>query len=316
MQRSGGQPGHGDGRATPWRCIIGDGTEGAPRAGVMGAAGAMNMAIDQALMEGVRGGAPPALRLYRWTPGCLSFGRNQPAHGRYDPAAAAARGIDIVRRPTGGLAVYHDRELTYAVAAPVSVIGKPRAAYKAINRALAAGLRRLGVPVVLVREGGSGGTLGSGPCFHEGAPGEVLVEGKKLVGSAQRCESRTILQHGSLLLEGDQTEVLTLELELPPEAAATDDPRPTTDGVRGGVRVRGSATAVGKAPPAPSLSATSLAAVLGSVPEGEALVAALVVGFEEELGVVLEPGVLTDGERARARELESHYRSDDWTWRR
>ncbi|MEJ2214981.1 MAG: biotin/lipoate A/B protein ligase family protein [Gemmatimonadota bacterium] len=321
MQRAGGQPGHGDGRATQWRCIIGDGTEGAPRAGVMGVAGAMNMAIDQALMESVRGGAPPTLRLYRWTPGCLSFGRNQPARGRYDPAAAATRGIDIVRRPTGGLAVYHDRELTYAVAAPVSVIGKPRAAYKAINRALAAGLRRLGVPVVLVREGGPGGMLGSGPCFHEGAPGEVLVEGKKLVGSAQRCESRTILQHGSLLLEGDQAEVL--ELELLPQAEPIDDRRSTIDDGPGGVTGPGPATSSGvtaASPVAPlvasSLAATSLAAVLGSVPEGEALVAALVAGFEEELGVVLEPGVLTDGERARARELESHYRSDDWTWRR
>ncbi|HKJ92030.1 MAG TPA: hypothetical protein VJ957_02625, partial [Longimicrobiales bacterium] len=172
--------------AGTWRLII-DG----------GAPGAANMARDQALMEGVRGGAPPTLRLYQWTPGCLSFGRNQPARGLYEPAAAAARGIDIVRRPTGGLAVYHDRELTYAVAAPVAVIGKPRAAYRAINRALASGLRRLGVPVVLVREGGPGGALGSGPCFHEGAPGEVLAEGRKLVGSAQRCESRIILQHGS-----------------------------------------------------------------------------------------------------------------------
>jgi lipoyl(octanoyl) transferase len=278
-----------DGRAgAPWRCIIGDGTAGTSNAGMAGIAGAVNMAIDQALMEGVRDGAPPTLRLYRWAPGCLSFGRNQPARGLYDSAAAAARGIDIVRRPTGGLSVYHDRELTYAVAAPAGILGKPRAAYKAINRALASGLRRLGVPVVLVREGGAGGALGSGPCFHEGAPGEVLAEGKKLVGSAQRCESRTILQHGSLLLEGDQAEVLELELRLPP--------------------VRGAA--------ALPLSATSLGAVLGAVPDLAALVAALVAGFEEELGVVLERGALTDGERARARELESHYRSDEWTWRR
>jgi lipoate-protein ligase A len=340
-----------DGLATPWRCIVGDGTDGARGAEVVGAAGAVNMAIDQALLESVRDGAPPTLRLYRWTPGCLSFGRNQPARGRYDLAAAAARGIDIVRRPTGGLAVYHDRELTYAVAAPVSVIGKPRAAYRSINRALAVGLRRLGVPVVLVREGSAGGVLGSGPCFHEGAPGEVLAEGKKLVGSAQRCESHTILQHGSLLLEGDQAEVL--ELAVQPEAAApaTDDRRPTIDDVRSGVRVRGPAatfraaassaaraseadaaletvtrpesasvdglrSSVGKASTAPSLAATSLAAVLGAPPDLGALAAALVAGFEEELGVVLEQGALTDGERARARVLEAHYASDDWTWRR
>lgn len=278
-----------------WRCITGDGTAATSGPEMAGVAGAVNMAIDQALMESVRDGARPALRLYRWTPGCLSFGRNQPARGRYDAAAAAARGIDIVRRPTGGLAVYHDRELTYAVAAPVGVVGKPRAAYQLINRALASGLRRLGVPVVLVRQGGAVGALGSGPCFHEGAPGEVLAEGKKLVGSAQRCESRTILQHGSLLLEGDQAEAL--ELELPPQA-----PGPPSTAAPSLV--------------APSLAATSLAAVLGAVPDLQAVVAALVAGFESELGMALEPGELTGAERARARELEPRYRSDEWTWRR
>ena len=66
--------------------------------------GASNMAIDEALFQGVQAGGRPVLRLYRWNPSCLSLGRNQPALGALDPRTAAARGIDIVRRPTGGLA--------------------------------------------------------------------------------------------------------------------------------------------------------------------------------------------------------------------
>ena len=77
------------------------------------APGAWNMAVDEALMERVRGGGAPVLRFYRWEPACLSLGRNQPATGAYDAAAIAARGVDVVRRPTGGRAVLHHRELTY-----------------------------------------------------------------------------------------------------------------------------------------------------------------------------------------------------------
>ncbi len=271
------------------------------------------MAIDHALLESAAA-ASPAVRLYRWSPACLSLGRNQPARGRYDTAEAERRGIHIVRRPTGGLAVYHDRELTYAVAAPVSVVGKPRAAYRAINRALARGFRRLGVTVELAGDGGpAGGLLGSGPCFHEGAPGEVLAGGKKLVGSAQRCESRTILQHGSILLEGEQREAAELEVKRP----TADRRPPTAVGSRGepGGREAGAAGSAGLATPA-ALSATSLARVLGEVPGDDALVAVFVAGFEDELAMKLEPVVLTESEGARAAELETRYRSEAWTWRR
>jgi len=120
-------------------------------------AGPANMAIDQALLESVQAGGRPALRFYRWRPACLSFGRNQPARGLCDPARAAARGVDIVRRPTGGLAVLHDRELTYAAVLPVGLLGSPRETYRALNRALVEVLRRLGLPAELAPAGGAGG---------------------------------------------------------------------------------------------------------------------------------------------------------------
>ena len=116
------------------------------------ALGAYNMAVDEALMESVRGGAPPVLRFYRWQPGCLSLGRNQPAAGVYDRQRIDQLGLDVVRRPTGGRAVLHRRELTYSVVVGEGVLGGLRESYLRINRALAAGLRKLGVAVDVMIE--------------------------------------------------------------------------------------------------------------------------------------------------------------------
>lgn len=266
--------------------------------------GAVNMAVDQTLLETVQAGGPPVLRLYAWDPACLSLGRNQPAEAGLG-ARAAARRLDLVRRPTGGRAVLHDRELTYAVALPAGLLGSPRRTYTALNEGLAAGLRRLGIPARTAPQNGSGrpatrpgapplapvrgparpGSALLGPCFQAAAPGEIIAAGRKLVGSAQRCELRSILQHGSILLEGDQSAVAAL-----------------LDGVSG--------TAGG--PPA----TVSVVELLGYVPILAELVEALREGFREALGISLAPACLTPGEAERVRELERRFRSAAWTWRR
>ena len=82
--------------------------------------GAMNMALDDALLRAVAdGSSPPVLRFYRWQPATLTLGYAQSAVEGVDINVCAAAGIDVVRRPTGGRAVFHDREVTYAVIAPV-----------------------------------------------------------------------------------------------------------------------------------------------------------------------------------------------------
>jgi lipoate-protein ligase A len=244
------------------------------------------MAIDDALFEAVRTGGAPVLRLYRWSPACLSLGRNQPARDLYDPARALSLGIDIVRRVTGGLAVLHDRELTYSVAAPAALLGGPRATYRAINRALVAGLARLGAQVAIAgdqRRAPALAAVAATPCFHEPAPGEVVAGTRKLVGSAQRCERHTILQHSSILLDGDQSAVHALQ-----SGASLD------------VDV-GSAT---------------LREVLGRTPTWPELERAIVAGFEEVCGIALAPSALTTEEAERADRLATRFRSDAWTWRR
>ena len=109
-----------------------------------GRPGWQNMALDQALLERASAGER-WLRLYRWSPHCLSFGRHEPALRRYDRARIEARRLEVVRRPSGGRAVWHAEELTYAVAAPVDALGGLRQAYEEIHRMLLAALRLMGV---------------------------------------------------------------------------------------------------------------------------------------------------------------------------
>lgn len=162
------------------------------------------MAADRALLDFAAREGAVALRLYRWQPFCLSFGCNEPALRRYDRRRIEDLGLDTVRRPTGGRAVWHARELTYAVAAPGEAFGPLRAAYLALHAMLAGAVRRLGADAMLAPEPASAAPLESGPCFARPAGGEVLVRGRKVVGSAQVRIGNAFLQHGSILLEDDQ----------------------------------------------------------------------------------------------------------------
>ena len=170
-----------------------------------GRSGAENMAIDQALLEEADRTGRAFLRLYRFDPRCISFGRNEPARERYDRDAIARLGCDVVRRPTGGRAVWHEHEVTYAVAAPLAAFGSPRQAYRAIHERLAAALRRLGADPVLASNRPTV-RLSDRPasCFAAPVGGEVLVHGRKVIGSAQVRQGRAFLQHGSILLDGSQ----------------------------------------------------------------------------------------------------------------
>jgi lipoate-protein ligase A len=165
--------------------------------------GAWNMAVDAALLVDAARTGRPTLRLYRWAPSCLSFGRNEPARSRYDRRAIERLGLDVVRRPTGGRAVWHDAEVTYAVAAPVAAFGTLAESYRAIHERLAAALRALGARAELAAPRPASG-VEAGPCFASPAGGEVLVDGRKVIGSAQVRRGTAFLQHGSILLDGSQ----------------------------------------------------------------------------------------------------------------
>src|SRR5437773_1700613 len=186
-----------------------------------GRPGAENMAIDAGLLARADRTGSAFLRLYRFQPPCLSLGRNEPAAARYDRAAIARRGLDVVRRPTGGRAVWHEHEVTYAVAAPLAAFGSLRNAYHTIHERIAAALRSLGADATLAphQPPPSGRVDQPASCFATPVGGEVLVAGRKLVGSAQVRKRSAFLQHGSILLDGSQ-EVVTAISRKPQAASA------------------------------------------------------------------------------------------------
>ena len=165
------------------------------------------MAIDSALLDRAEHEGIISLRLYQWSPFCLSFGRHEPALRRYDRGRIEAMGIDTVRRPTGGRAVWHARELTYAVAAPLEHFGGLRLAYQIIHRMLLQALHQLGIRAELATARAVPGPA-AGACFAAPVGGEVLAGERKVIGSAQVRQGNAFLQHGSLLLADDQDLVL------------------------------------------------------------------------------------------------------------
>ncbi|MFN2463451.1 MAG: biotin/lipoate A/B protein ligase family protein [Candidatus Dormibacteria bacterium] len=172
--------------------------------------GAANMARDGALLdELVAGERPATLRFYAWSPACISLGLGQ-RDDILDMDSVRAAGLEVVRRPTGGQALLHDDELTYSVVAsqqdPV-VGGTLMQSYHAISEALLAGLAEMGID-------GVGAACEPRPasgltpvCFASASAEEVLVDGRKLLASAQWRSRGAFLQHGSLLLTDRQTEL-------------------------------------------------------------------------------------------------------------
>lgn len=179
-----------------------------------------NMALDEAMLLTAAESGETLVRLYSWARPSVSFGRNQRCEGIYTPERCAALGVPAVRRLTGGRALLHDREVTYAVAAPISAARTLRGGYDAINDVLLAALQSIGVDAVRATPVGPTAAPGLAPCFESPSTGELVVGARKLVGSAQHRDARAFLQHGSILLDDDQPLLNALALvALPPVPA-------------------------------------------------------------------------------------------------
>ena len=174
--------------------------------------GVYNMAVDEELLARAQAGESRAvLRFYGWHPPTVSLGRFQKSETAVNTEACKRLGFDIVRRITGGRAVLHDKELTYSIIArtddplfPGTVLGT----YKVIASGLLAGLRNLGLPAEIVSRGGRYAervdkNAKDAACFSSPSWYEILVNGRKIIGSAQRRVSGAFLQHGSILMDYD-----------------------------------------------------------------------------------------------------------------
>lgn len=169
--------------------------------------GAMNMALDEALYESVaQGVSPPVLRLYRWSPATVTLGYAQRHKDAVNLHVCRDHNIDVVRRSTGGRAVLHQHEVTYALIAPVNeqlFAGGILESYRAIAQPLQAMLTGFGIAAELTpaRHGSQGAPHDI--CFTAPASYELSVNGQKIAGSAQKRNDRAFLQHGSIPLELD-----------------------------------------------------------------------------------------------------------------
>jgi len=186
------------------------------------AKGAWNMAVDEAILESVyTGDSPPTLRLYAWQPACLSLGYAQ-SFAEVNTQTLTTKGWDVVRRPTGGRAILHIDELTYAVIAPQTeprVKGGVLESYLRLSRALLESLNILGLaPQAKEKELTKHKGKPNPVCFEVPSNYEITVNGLKLIGSAQARRKGGVLQHGALPLFGDLTRIITA-LRFPDKAA-------------------------------------------------------------------------------------------------
>ena len=163
------------------------------------------MAVDSALMASASHREFGVWRTYAWSHPTVSFGRHEATRNRFSPESLAVTGLDAVRRPTGGRALLHDAEVTYSVTLPIGDRTPWKAIYASVNRILLAALRSLGVNAELVPVSGTSTLRPDGPlCFEQPSPGEIVVEGAKISGSAAWRERGAYLQHGSILLHDGQ----------------------------------------------------------------------------------------------------------------
>jgi lipoate-protein ligase A len=253
--------------------------------------GPLNMAVDSAILKAVgRGEVRPTLRLYRWDPPCLSLGFSQSV-ADVDLSRLKQQGWDLVRRPTGGKAILHVDELTYAVIGPWEdprLTGSLMDSYQRISRALIQALEALGLPVK-VHQGRNLGANQEPVCFENPSDFEITVGGKKIIGSAQARKKEGVLQHGSLPLNGDLTRI-TRVLRYP---SARD-------------RREAAAALPGKA--------QTVSGVLDRAVSWNQAAEAFVEGFQAALQLNLVQEDLTDREQAAARELvKSRFGNPDWT---
>lgn len=171
--------------------------------------GAYNMAFDEWLLGRLLDGVgSPMVRLYTFSEPTITIGYAQPYERDIDVARCREAGVGVVRRPTGGRAVFHDGDLTYSVVARLNDPWLGRSVhetYRAIAGALGQGLAHLGIRSELAKAARQVHPS-SRFCFATSARYELLAEGKKIVGSAQLRRSGALLQQGSLPLSGDGTE--------------------------------------------------------------------------------------------------------------
>jgi len=242
----------------------------------------MNMGVDEAILRArIIGKVPNTLRFFRWQPSAVSIGRFQQVDKEVHVKNCRKHQVDIVRRISGGGAVYHDYdgEVTYSIIIATEDLGTGDifAAYKQICNGLIEAIKTLGIKAD----------------FNPGDPKNcpnISVNGRKISGSAQSHKSNVLLQHGTLLVDVDLKKMFTF-LNVPWAKTCMEVINVAEKKI------------------------TSVKQELGSSISMEEACQALVKGFEKALGISLKKGNLTDYEQKLTKKLcEEKYSTDDWNF--
>ncbi|WP_342505173.1 biotin/lipoate A/B protein ligase family protein [Sporosarcina sp. FSL K6-2383] len=260
-----------------------------------------NMALDEALLEWhSKGEIGPVLRFYEWQPATLSIGYFQSVDKEIEMDEVRKHGLGFVRRPTGGRGVLHEHELTYSVIVSESYPDMPETvteAYRVISGGVLEGFRNLGLDAQFsvpqtIQQTDDLKNPKSAVCFDAPSWYELVVEGKKVAGSAQTRQKGVILQHGAILLSLDENKLVSLfkfrseeqrermRASLPEKAVAIDRLMKRTVSV-------------------------------------EECVEAFAQGFEAALDMQLEPLQLSERQLEFVHDIErKKYANDDWTFKK
>lgn len=260
-----------------------------------------NMALDEALLEWhSKGEIGPVLRFYEWAPATLSIGYFQNVSKEIDMAQVEKNGLDFVRRPTGGRGVLHEHELTYSVIVTEDYPNMPETvteAYRVISGGLLEGFRNLGLDAYFSIPETEEQRQGlkkpqSAVCFDTPSWYELVVEGKKVAGSAQTRQKGVILQHGAILLSLDEEKLVSLF------KFKSEEQR---ERMRAGL----------------SDKAVAIDRLMGREVTASEGAEAFSKGFEKALNIKLEPYELSEAQLQHVKEIEERkYGNDDWTFKK
>ncbi|SDY55663.1 lipoate-protein ligase A [Evansella caseinilytica] len=261
---------------------------------------AYNMALDEKLMDWHRQKQiPPVIRFYGWEPATLSVGYFQNVEKEINQEAVKAHQLGFVRRPTGGRGVLHDDELTYSVIVCENHPKMPATvteAYRVISEGLLEGFKRLGLQAAFsiprtVEEKEQLKRPRSAVCFDAPSWYELVVEGRKIAGSAQTRQKGVILQHGSIILSLDEDKLFDV-FNYPNE------------------KVR---TRMQRAFKKKAVAISDLTSKLITIDD---MKASFKAGFENALGITLIPLVLSAEQEMETVELaRTKYSTDEWNFK-
>ncbi|MCC3698207.1 lipoate--protein ligase family protein [Staphylococcus epidermidis] len=259
-----------------------------------------NMAMDEALLNFVsRGEIDPVIRFYTWNPATLSIGYFQRLQKEIDIDKVKEKGYGLVRRQTGGRGVLHDKELTYSVIVPESHPNMPSTvteAYKIISQGLLEGFKNLGFETYFAiprskEERDKLKQPRSSVCFDAPSWYELVVEGRKIAGSAQTRQKGVILQHGSILQDIDIDDLFDM-FKFKNER----------------LKAKMKENFVQKAVAINDISNQHI-----TLNEMEN---AFEAGFKKGLNIDFKPLELTEKQLEEVQELEDKYRSEAWMYRK